>query len=101
MSVLRILRGTVGSMVTFKSNHKHLAQWHELNRQSSPATPPPGRPLWFLPPVSLLVAVAETPSPGENNSLLNFSHHQILRAGFLLRLRAIETQTREDVLTTA
>lgn len=74
MSVLRILRGTVGSMVTFETNHKHLAQWHELNRQSSPAISPPGRPLWFLPSASL-VAVAGTPRPGENNSLLSFSHH--------------------------
>lgn len=27
---LRILRGTVGSMMTFKAKHKHLAQRHEL-----------------------------------------------------------------------
>lgn len=24
------MRGTVGSMVTFKTNHKHVAQQHEL-----------------------------------------------------------------------
>lgn len=100
--VLRIMRGTLGSMVTFKTNHQHLAQWHELvDHPDQQHLLQEGLSGIIHQLLCWSLFLRPHPGPRENNSLLNSSHYYIFPGVFLLRLGAAEAKTREGFLTTA
>lgn len=87
--------------MTFKTNHQHLAQRHELMDHPDQQHLLQEGLSGFLHQLLCWWLFLRPPSPRENNSLLNSSHHYIFLGVFLLRLGATEAQTREGSITIA